>query len=1145
MKTENWCSLAYLIVTMILIPFAGIAQRNVCIATVSNQPTTVVMSSQPQSQVKCTGSSASFSVTASGTAPLSYQWTKNSAIIQNATSSTYTISNVSISDTGVYNCNVTNLCRTIASNSAVLSVNITPNSPFTIDPAILIDDTVTITYTGTALSASTYNWNLNGGVTTTGSGQGPLKVKWNQSGVKNVSLSVTGLNGCVSPATNHTIQVKPTSYFSMTSTTCIGGYVNISYTGSASISASYTWDFDGGTVISGSGQGPYQVSWSSSGAKNVSLSVAENGTSSSTLKTINIISTPSSDFIISDSVCVGANANIVFNGTPGSNTIYNWNFGTGTIISGTGVGPYQVMWSTSGLKYVSLSISDGGCNSLLTSKTVYVKNLPSSTFNLQMIATSEDSVVITYTGSEGSSATYSWNFGGGSTISGTGQGPYKIRWLTSGIKTVSLSVTGVNSCTSLLSTANIQISPSSSFVVNSPVNVGSHSTITYTGTASASAIYNWNFDLGTIISGSGQGPYQISWNTSGVKNISLNVTENGASSPQTTHQVTVNPLSTFSCPASVCQGDTISVLYTGSASTSATYNWNLNSGIVASGSGQGPIKVLWNTSGPKIISLQVVENNCTSSVYTDTVLVYPIPTSSFSATSPISTIDSCTVNYTGSASINAGFTWGFAGAAVISGAGIGPYKLKWSSSGIKPISLTVAENGCVSNPTIVPIVVNPTSTFNTDSAICIGDSALIIYTGQSLSTAIYNWGFDGGQILSGVGQGPYLVKWLSPGIKAVTLIVYENGLGSSQSTKNIIINQLPSISVSQNSTICLHDSVLLQANVISGANPVSYSWSSGSTMQSTYADPFSDSTFVITVTDGNGCKTSDSILVKVNAPFSSEEICVVTIDSATNKNIIVWSKTPNVGTVFTKIFKESTVINVYDSIGYVSFDSLSYFIDYSSSPEVKSAKYKISIVDSCGNESDLSPHHRTMHLTINKGIGWQFNLIWTPYEGFTVPTYKIWRWANLQTPALIDSVSGSMTSYTDNSAPIGLIYYMVEVICPTNCSVSKANTNYNTSRSNVSNTQAFIGIDDNDAFAKGIIVYPNPTKDFFYIKSKNFRGKAQFVFYDITGQTILKQELDFDINKEARINIQGISKGIYYLHIISNLGQISGKIIIY
>ncbi len=1103
------------------------AQRNICIATVSNQPNTVSLTSHPQSVVKCTGSNAAFSVTASGTAPISYQWTKNSVAIPNATNSIYNIVSVSLSDTGVYACQVTNLCRTITSNSAILDVNITPNSGFTINPSMLVVDTAIITYTGSEPSSATYNWNLDGGVNTSGSGQGPLKVKWNTSGIKNVGLTVTGLNGCVSAVTNHAIQVKPTSNFSMATATCIGAYVNISYTGSAAFSASYTWNFDGGTIISGSGQGPYQISWSSPGTKNISLSVTENGTSSSTIKTIDIISTPSSDFTISDSVCVGANATIVFNGTPGSSTIYNWNFGTGTIISGTGHGPYQVMWSTSGLKYVTLALSEGSCNSLLTSKTVFVKNLPSSTFNIQMTATSEDSVMVTYTGSEGISANYNWSFGGGSIISGSGQGPYKIRWLTSGIKTVSLSVTGVNNCTSLLSTANIQISPSSSFMVASPVNVGSYSTVFYTGTASPSAIYNWNFNLGTILSGSGQGPYQISWNSSGVKNVSLNVIENGATSPQTIHQVTVNPVASFVCQSSVCQGDTLDVLYTGSATSSAVYNWNFNGGIITSGYGQGPLKVLWNNPGNKIISLEIVENGCSSIVNTTTVLVHPIPTSSFSATSPISTIDSCNIVYGGTASTSASFNWGFSGSTIISGSGSGPYKLLWSTSGIKPITLTVSENGCVSSPTTVPVVVNPTSTFIADSAICLNNSTLISYSGQAASTAIYNWNFDGGQILSGMGQGPYLVKWLSMGTKVVSLTVYENGLSSSQTTKNIIINQLPSIVVSQNMLMCLHDSVLLQANLISGASPISYLWSSGSLLPSVTVYPTADSTFHVTVTDGNGCITSDSVLVSVKSPFPSEEICVVTIDSASNKNIIVWSKTPNVGTVLTKIFKESTVINVYDSIGYVVFDSLSYFIDYSSLPETKSAKYKISIVDSCGNESALSPHHKTMHLTINKGIGWQFNLIWTPYEGFTVPTYKIWRWADLQNPALIDSVSGSMTSYTDNSAPAGLIYYMVEIICPSNCTVSKANTNYNTSRSNISNTQAFIGLNDEIASQNGVVIFPNPANDILFVSLASLDEPTFANVFDIRGGLILSQRL----NLENQIDISTLSKGVYIINV--------------
>jgi PKD repeat protein len=141
---------------------------------------------------------------------------------------------------------------------------------------------------------------------------------------------------------------------------------------------------------------------------------------------------------------------------------------------------------------------------------------------------------------------------------------------------------------------------------------------------------------------------------------------------------------------------------------------------------------------------------------------------------------------------------------------------------------------------------------------------------------------------------------------------------------------------------------------------------------------------------------------------------------------------------------------VYDSIGFIPADSVGVFVDTNSNPAVKAYSYKISNIDSCGNESMMSDLHKTMHLTINQGTGSSWNLIWNPYVGVPVQTYRIWRADASLTWTKIDSVPGGNTSFTDLTPPTGRLYYQVEIISPYICQPFnyKANTNYNTSRSN-------------------------------------------------------------------------------------------------
>ena len=81
----------------------------------------------PSDQNVMTGQSASFSVTASGTAPLNYQWQKNQVNISGANSSSYMIASTVLSDTGAkFRCLVTNAFGSATSNEATLTVTAPP-----------------------------------------------------------------------------------------------------------------------------------------------------------------------------------------------------------------------------------------------------------------------------------------------------------------------------------------------------------------------------------------------------------------------------------------------------------------------------------------------------------------------------------------------------------------------------------------------------------------------------------------------------------------------------------------------------------------------------------------------------------------------------------------------------------------------------------------------------------------------------------------------------------------------------------------------------------------------------------------------------------------------------------------------------------
>lgn len=86
------------------------------------------ITSQPQSQSAAVGQSALFSVAASGSAPLNYQWYFNSSPLSYATNATHTINSVTTNDAGNYHVVVSNNAGTATSSNALLTIADAPTN---------------------------------------------------------------------------------------------------------------------------------------------------------------------------------------------------------------------------------------------------------------------------------------------------------------------------------------------------------------------------------------------------------------------------------------------------------------------------------------------------------------------------------------------------------------------------------------------------------------------------------------------------------------------------------------------------------------------------------------------------------------------------------------------------------------------------------------------------------------------------------------------------------------------------------------------------------------------------------------------------------------------------------------------------------
>ncbi|MBX3737538.1 MAG: immunoglobulin domain-containing protein [Candidatus Didemnitutus sp.] len=123
-----------------------------------------VITTQPSAQNVGAGMRATFSVTATGTAPLSYQWRRNGTPIAGATTATYAINAAATNDVGSYDVVVTNHRGSITSVAAALTVDVPPqitggsSQRLTIAPGQPLALSVTATTTNGPLS---YRWKKN------------------------------------------------------------------------------------------------------------------------------------------------------------------------------------------------------------------------------------------------------------------------------------------------------------------------------------------------------------------------------------------------------------------------------------------------------------------------------------------------------------------------------------------------------------------------------------------------------------------------------------------------------------------------------------------------------------------------------------------------------------------------------------------------------------------------------------------------------------------------------------------------------------------------------------------------------------------------------------------------------------------------
>jgi len=405
------------------------------------------------------------------------------------------------------------------------------------------------------------------------------------------------------------------------------------------------------------------------------------------------------------------------------------------------------------------------------------------------------------------------------------------------------------------------------------------------------------------------------------------------------------------------------------------------------------------------------------------------------------------------------------------------------------------------------------------------------------------------------GSGSYTYEWL--GTPQTTADLYNVAYGNYQvvihdlngckDTFNYDLNEEQALSISEiiYPTSCIYNTGAIQLSFTTDpdggtAFPSNIDWSNGA------VGPINGSLatgmYSVVVTNAettspfNECHSIKSFYVPIKAP-TIQPICIVTVDSATTSNLVIWERTETYGIHHYNIYRENTEAGAYSLIDTVNYTTESIFNDVVASPMDRSWRYRISQVNDCGIESPLSLPHKTLHLNAIEDLGnGTYDVLWDDYEGYIdASEYQIWRNSDQNGWELLPTtVPVGTTSFTDTpSAGLTGIDYYVKMVTQTSCTAEKVQ-DFNTTRSNKEKGNFIVGQgtgDSNNELSEQSIefsVYPNPVTDELILLTELQAVGSTLHIIGLDGV----EHFSIEVNDvEMVIELEHLSQGIYLVQI--------------
>ena len=398
------------------------------------------------------------------------------------------------------------------------------------------------------------------------------------------------------------------------------------------------WDFGSGAIPgTSSNQNPTGIVYSTIGRKPITIRYRDFGCDTSFTDTVEVFSSPFSNFSFSDNNCV--DFNMQFTDSSQVADFYYWDFGVAgsTTDTSTSANP-SFTFPDSGTYNVMLV---AGSFSSICPDTFYrnvVIHPLLNPFFAKPINQCLNGNLFDFTagGNFYGTTLIDWGFGSSAVpSSSTNTNPTGITFTSIGLKPITIRYRANGCDTSYTDTIEIYNSPFSdfSFTDNNCVDFN----VQFSDSSQFADFLYWDFGVaGSTTDTSTQSNPSFTFPDSGTYNVMLIAGTNSSICPDTSYQtVTMYPLlvPNFTPPPNQCiGGNSFDFNAGGNFYGTTNIDWDFGSSATPSTfNGANPTGITFNTVGKKAVTIRYRANGCDTS-YTDSIEVYQSPFSDFAFT---------------------------------------------------------------------------------------------------------------------------------------------------------------------------------------------------------------------------------------------------------------------------------------------------------------------------------------------------------------------------------------------------------------------------------------------------------------------------------------------------------------------------------